>query len=121
MKSNTSRLQLWNDAPKKTRKTRRMTFMDKALFVVQMINRNLDYHEALHGHRGFGFTMGQIASMVKYQPSTAFMNDLFKMCDEGLLRADTRASRYVGLSKHEHVFYTPAAWGAKAHKARKML
>lgn len=100
---------------------KRLSFMDKANLVVEMINRNLDYHQAISGHRGFGFTMGQIASMTRYAPSSALMNDLFKMADEGMLRVDTRASKRTGLSPVEHIFYTPKAWLAKAHGTRKML
>lgn len=121
MKTNT-RAMFGNGVAKKSRAgKKRLSFQDKMLFVLGMIERNLDYHQAISGHRGFGFTMGQIASMTRYAPSSALMNDLFKMVEEGMLKVDTRAAKRTGLSPVEHIFYTPKAWLAKAHGSKRML
>lgn len=90
---------------KARKKIKRTSFVKKAEHIVHMMEKNTDYHEALHGHRNFGYRMSQIAAMIAYEPSTALMTDLFRMCDDGMLYVETLPLAKGGLSKVEYVFY----------------
>lgn len=108
-------------ARKARKKAKRMTFAQKSEFVVEMIERNAQYHEEVFGVKSVGFTMGQIASMTTYVASTALLNTLFQMCDEGALHVDTVKNARCGLSDVVHVFYLPRMWRERPTKKAKAL
>lgn len=95
---------------KATKKRKRLTYVEKWQLVLARIEKNVDFHEALHGHRGFGFRMSQIADMIGYVPSTALMVDLHIMADDGHLIAVQKPLRACGLSNYEYVFYTKRSY-----------
>lgn len=107
-------------AKKARKKMKRQSFAAKSAHIVHMMEKNTDYWEQIHGHRAFGYRMSQIADMIAYRPSTALMNDLYAMCDAGVLYMETVPLKKGGLSNVEYVFYTPLSWG-KVHRVRKEL
>lgn len=110
------------DVVKKARKKiKRQSFTRKAEHIVHMMEKNTDYHEALHGHRSFGYRMSQIAAMIAYEPSTALMSDLFKMCEENMLYVETLPLAKGGLSNVEYVFYVGRRPGSGKPKRGKLL
>lgn len=105
----TSRMFSEKDIPlrKKYRKQgKRLDFETKARWIIDTMTVNSQQMYEVTGCRGWGWTMGQIASMVGYARSAAFMNTLFRMCDDGALRSEVRTRRSNGLSNIEYVFYT---------------
>lgn len=93
---------------KKARKRRkRLPFGVKVTHVTHMMSENARQLEAVHGCSGWGFKMSQIAEMTGYERSTAMMNDLLRMCDEGFLRLEVKPLASCGVSNVEYWFYTP--------------
>lgn len=100
---------MFGEIPKKARRRkgrRHMKFADKAAHIIHMMDQNAEFLTDLRGVQGWGFTMSQIADMTAYQRSTALMNDLYKMCDTGLLQPHERINPSNGLSPFTVYFYT---------------
>lgn len=101
---------MFPDVPKVKRKRRkghkRMTFETKAAHIIDMMTKNANELYRLRGVRGWGFNLSQIADMIAYQRSTALLNDLLRMTDEGALMLDVRPNLSSGISSIEYWFYT---------------
>lgn len=92
---------------KKARKRRRrLQFGQKVTHVVHMMTENARQLCALTGCEGWGFKMSQIAQMTGYERSTALLNDLLKMCDEGHIMLEVKPLLTSGVSSVEYWFYT---------------
>lgn len=91
------------------RKGKRLSWEKKTRLIVETIEKNVDYHALIHGTRGVGFRMKQIADMTGYQKSGPLMTDLYRMVDEGILYMEDRDAKSP-LSKIEFIFYTPRSW-----------
>lgn len=93
-------------ALKKRKKSKRLKYHELGTLIITMMERNVDYHAAINGHRGFGFSMSQIASMIGYEASTHLMNVLFRMVDDEVLCYKAKKTKRSPLSDFEYTFYT---------------
>jgi hypothetical protein len=89
------------------RKRARLPYAAKAQHVITMMDRNAAELTERRGVSGWGFNLTQIATMTCYERSTALLNDLFKMCDDGLLIMMSKPRCRGGFGEYEYWFYTP--------------
>lgn len=92
---------------RRRKKRARLSFEAKTAFVIEMMTKNADALTMIRRVSGWGFSMSQIADMTSYERSTALMNDLLRMCDEGSLMLEVRPRLSNGISPIEYWFYTP--------------
>jgi len=91
-------------AIKKRKKSKRLSYEDKCTLILASLEQQYRYLVAIGVKTHPGFTMSEIAKMSGYAKSAAFMNDLWRMADDGLLRAATRQTKSSGLSNVEFRF-----------------
>ena len=116
---------MWGETPKKAKrqgkKRKRLPFGQKAAFILHMMDENARILEEIRGVRGWGFKMSEIADMTRYERSTALLNDLFRMCEEGMLFSDTRPNPSCGVSPVTHYFFTEGQWPHALKQKRMTL
>ncbi|MEP6634069.1 MAG: hypothetical protein ABJA62_07655 [Luteimonas sp.] len=106
------------EVKRKRRKAKRLPVAEKRLHIINMMEKNTDYHYGTFGHRGVGYRMSQIADMAGYSPSTALMNDLWSMVDERMLFFTSKRLRGNPIAPYEYVFFTPLSWENRSRQRR---
>jgi len=108
-------------APKKRgKKRRRLSMEQKTALIVRMMEANAAELTALRGVDGWGFNLSQVSEMTRYERSTALLNDLLRMCENGDLFFFRRKRNASPLSNFEYWFYTPEQH-ARALKRSKLI